>query len=438
MRTALAAVGSRATGMNAARSRLARRAGAVMTIAALSVTVAACGGSSDRSATNAATGGSSAPAASPVKVYTAASLTGPVPGPEYRTIAETAVKWINDNGGAGGHKVELEICDDHANPNQAGACAAKIASSGAVACIACNTLAATEPYYKILGPKKIAMFGGNSAQTPLDLTSPISFPLSLAFLTNAAAGQAAVRDGCRTINLAIIDFPGTPEYIKYYEAAMSLDGGRLAKVVKMPLTPGDFSSQAVQLLSNRPDCLELAGGQPQFAVLLAALKQQGITGDKVKLYSTGPLDDTVCKEFADTVCKGAVVAMQYPAFSSRVWDPYRAAVEKYASGRLSAVQQTREQALGTWAGFMAFKGVLDEARLSSVTPASFLAAAGRSSAVQTDGILAPINFAQEFDVKGYNRVFNRNAILKVYTNGVYQQKGDFIDMTPVLHKLAGS
>src|SRR5580704_13309918 len=99
-----------------------------VTVAAVLVVLvtAACSSSGSSSGSAGASGTSSGAAASgsPIVLYGVTTYNNPALSiPEVNDGAQAAAKAINAAGGIKGHPLQVTICDDNFNPNQAQACA---------------------------------------------------------------------------------------------------------------------------------------------------------------------------------------------------------------------------------------------------------------------------------------------------------------------------
>jgi ABC-type branched-subunit amino acid transport system substrate-binding protein len=337
------------------------------------------------------------------------------PFPEVQASADAAVKYINAHGGAGGHKLILDTCDDQFNAAGVQHCAQQAISNHDVACVGCTPETGLDPLVQILASQHIPAFG-ILAGSKLDGTSPDSFPIAEGLLDVGGSGLAATPKygGCHKTNMMVLTFPGNSVYINIVKKAMAQAGDKLGTVTQIPFAASDYTAQVVQALSDHPDCL-VAGMLPaNFAAIMPVLKSLGDTNGVPRIFTTrNNIHTSQCANpaFSTSVCKGFTVLSPFPAYTSPVYDTMKAALKTYGEPNLD---YATENGISAWAGMLALADVMKSVK-GPVTGETIGKAASQASAVSTGGILPPLNFSTEFSNPQYSRIFNRSESGQVWS-----------------------
>jgi ABC-type branched-subunit amino acid transport system substrate-binding protein len=158
----------------------------VATVSILTVkpqAAAACG-------SNSGSGGSGSGSASPIKIMDITTLTSPGQSlnvyPESPAAANAAANAINAKGAIDGHPIQVIVCDDQANPDQAAVCGRDAVSDRVVAVTSQSLLSAS--YIGELKAANIPLVG-NAVVGAADFTSPLSFPIGASVLSAYPAGS---------------------------------------------------------------------------------------------------------------------------------------------------------------------------------------------------------------------------------------------------------
>lgn len=393
-------------------------------LAALAFVAASCGGE-DQSATPAEAPAEEvqAPTGEPIKVMTISPVE--YNGPSYQAIfttAEVYAQWINDRGGINGRPLEVITCDERGDPNQAANCARQAVSEQVVAVVGSFSLVG-DSIVPILEEAKIAWFGLISANTALELTSPISFPLGpgVAILAGEAVKAAEV---CDRPGLVTIDIPSLPFIVQMIESGLASGGKKLVKTVTVPAAVGGDVSPQVADATTGTDCILGVLSRQNYDQWLPALRQAGATQRILTI-------DITAEQIAafPEVMEDAIIVHQTPHPSSPVWADYVEALETYNAPEDEYFSLSGQ---GSWAGFVAFTKIAE--KLETVDNETFLAEANRTTALDTGGLYPTLDLSKEWTgMEGFNRLFNRWVTYRIARDGEIQPLDDeFSDMTNVL------
>jgi hypothetical protein len=273
---------------------------------------------------------------------------------------------------------------------------------------------------------KIAWFGVCCPIVDQENKSPVSFPLGFVGGFPAAAAIKMNQDGCKKV----VDFGGELPVAEVFNKLFA-NGWKSAgrtdpiTVVKLPLAPGDYSSQAAQIPADA-DCVHGNIGEANWPSVLTAMKKQGKTP---RYYGPqGNLDAKVAKDYPDET-DGAVVMGVYPDISSDVFKDYRDALDKYKGSK--DIDWNSLGGLGTWTAYVAFTDIISH-MTGDITGPNFLAAAQKTTALDTKGILPTIDLTKEWTGGGgqFPRIVNRVIYMDQIKKGVLTPiPGAKIDVT---------
>jgi ABC-type branched-subunit amino acid transport system substrate-binding protein len=398
--------------------------------AVLSLGLAACGGSSDKSTdTAAAKPAAATPTGTPIKVMNWAPEGTPVSAePDIPATLKVAVADINAKGGINGHPVQLITCNSKLDPNEEQKCARQ-AVSEKVAAVLSPFGVAGQATYPILEAAKIPAIGP-SCCSPQDTTSKVSFPFANStILGYAAIGVAAPANGCKSVSVVQSDFQAADFTTQLVKNGLKPAGQSVVGVSRVSTPPGDLTA-TVAASTSKADCVSLAISDnviKQYAVGLAQsgkkprlLFAQGVT-------SQATVDDT---GGASSPFEGAIVPGPFPAVSDAAWKPMRDAIAAYAGSTKIDLNNSATQT--AWTSMQIFikaaTGITGD-----VTADKVLAALNATSALDTGGLLPTLDFTKDFAMPGFNRLTNRMVWYQTVKDGKFVDlKQGFSDITPML------
>jgi ABC-type branched-subunit amino acid transport system substrate-binding protein len=232
---------------------------AVCVVIAMAIAVSACGSSSSNSSSTSAAAASGTGTSSQTAATSTASASN-VSQPTGSTIKfgivytagnpqqnstevlaadRAAVRGINANGGLLGHKLALDECDDHGNPNDTTACGRQMVKDKVAAVmggILVNGDVLT-PVLKAAGIPQIGIVPYSS----VEFNSPnvYLFTGGGIFLYEAMGAYL----GANKLPTSLVDLGGPAEqaFIQATEGAMKTTGASFAKIVSISATQADFS-----------------------------------------------------------------------------------------------------------------------------------------------------------------------------------------------------
>jgi ABC-type branched-subunit amino acid transport system substrate-binding protein len=394
---------------------------------ASALALSACGGDDNGGSGGSTSGGGGAKlSGEPIKAMTVASIN--TEGPPFPMIHETAKvfeQWVNDNGGIKGRPLEVINCDDRGVAPGAEDCARKAVQEKVAAAVGSYTFMA-DSIVPILEQSNIAWFGTCCAGTPQELTSKASFPVGSSLMYSAGFAKKAVEDGCKKINGVVID--GAQPYIPTMEAALKSQGAKFnKKPIILPATSQDYSPQVAEAISGGADCVLMVVSEGPYTSWMGPWAQ---AGTDAKMYGPQGNLDKVSIKGNEQAAEGSVIAGSFPDLSTKPWADYRASLDKYKAPKENDYNSLG--GMGTWAGYMAFKKVIeDQISGDTVDAKTFMDAASKTSSLEMDGMVPTLDFTKEWtDNPDYRRLFNRSVVFSQVKDGKIQPlTTDFEDVT---------
>lgn len=365
----------------------------------------------------------------PIKVMVLSQLEAPdFAYPETEDVIQAAVDIRNEDDGIQGRQIELLFCNDQRDANAAGACARQAVSEQVSLVLAPFSLFAgtTLPILEAAG----IPYAGNQPYSPQDLTSPVSFPFNgVTVVGGAALGQRLAEDGCTEAGAIGYDNAASNAYISYVEAGLQEAGGEFVNTAFVaPGTP-DYAPALASL--EGVQCIFLSMPPAEAAKLLAAQAQ---TTNRVQI-GTGitTLPQQVVDSVAPETVEGTVLTGTSYAETDDVPEVQEMKDALSAAG-VSDEAINAPFAVESWGAAQIAFGAMDDID-GEINAASTLEALGNITEPASN-LFGPFSTTEEFDVEGFNRLFNRNALHYTVRDGVNTlDSPDFVDATDALSRL---
>jgi ABC-type branched-chain amino acid transport systems, periplasmic component len=372
-----------------------------------------------------ATDGGSATEDSSIKIMVLGSFSEPpYVLPEIPVGAQAAVNRVNAEGGINGRELELIICDDNGNPNDAAACARQAVNDGVAAVVGTFTLFGDSviPLLEAAGIPDILPV----AISNTELSSEISFPvMDGSTVTSAVGGLLARDENCTNVATFGTDFPQShTNFDTFWEPAIVGYGADAATGVFVPATATDMAPFVAQATTDGADCLAFVTGVQQTAAGIVAAKASGQDG-AISVTATA-LPETVLSQLG-TDADGVLALSTY--FFPSTGKPVAVQAQQDMA-EVDASQPVNDTSLNAYAAVLVFAEVASG--LDEITGATVI------EALNTVGTIDVGLFnANDFSKTGYLPDAPRlsMSVHQVYVaeNGVYvPSDADPIDLRDVL------
>lgn len=260
--------------------------GIVACIAAVVLTVAACGSSG--SGVSASSGDAANCSGSPVEVMVIASLTGQGQHQDdMPATAKAAAKAINA-GCELGRPLDIKVCDDQTTPNSAAACARRAVADKVLAVVDDGLLGESiTPILQAGHVVDISALQVGQAQ----MSSPWVFAFGPAMMGLLGQANTVVSAGATKINIITLNIPAVVDSWKQTVPLIKALGAPAPSFTLIPPTAIDMTTYVAQALATGATGIIAAVGGQQLEGVLKGLSQQGVSLTKVKVTAgTGSFD----------------------------------------------------------------------------------------------------------------------------------------------------
>ncbi|MCU1343798.1 MAG: putative branched-chain amino acid transport system, partial [Acidimicrobiia bacterium] len=244
--------------------------------------------------------------------------------------AQAAVKYANDYlGGIGGHKIELDVCDDKQTPSGTSDCDNQLIADK-VPVVLNNTSGSSDPLIKNVeaaGIPFISYQTGVQAILSSKDASVLTNGLGASF---AAPAKMAQNSGAKRGAVFVIDVPSLAGPVRQLMPIIWKNAGIPVDIV--PIAPGvaDMTPQAQAELAKKPDLIEVLGDVTFCSSALKALKTLGYSKTLVII------PQCVTSTSAAGIPGGYTGMLEATVYSNDPTDAenqlYKAAMTKYSSG----------------------------------------------------------------------------------------------------------
>jgi ABC-type branched-subunit amino acid transport system substrate-binding protein len=318
--------------------------------AVLSLMAAACGSNS---------GSSGSGSGAPIKIMDITTLTSPGQSlnvyPESPAAANAAANAINAHGGIDGHPIQIIVCDDQANPDQAAVCGRDAVSDRVVAATSQSLLSAS--YIKELVAANIPLVG-NAVVGSADFTSPYSFPIGASVLSTYPAGALGlIKDGDTKIGILRIATSLDTITDDATRAGIKSGGGTLVADVAVPTTVTDYGPYAQQLKQAGADGVVLIESEAAQVGVIQAAAEIGYHPKWAIAY--GSLTNSQLRQLASLV-DGSVVYSTLPLVTDTALPGIKSFIAQMKAEQPhdAAASMLDSTSLGVWLAIYAIAGTL--------------------------------------------------------------------------------
>jgi len=336
-------------------------------------------------------GESGPPGPPPVRIGALLSATG-LGLESYDSAFRASARAINAHGGVRGRPVEVDVCDDQADPNLAQACARRLVSDGVVATAndASELTMVEGPILQEAGIPRVGNFPLNIE----DSTLPNAFPIDPGLFGQLAGDLVGVRRrGLHSLFVVTIDTPPARTQFQLAGALLKAADVAVAGVAYVPAAATDYVPYVRAAAQSRADVVypllprqmavpylltaAHAGSRPVYAVPFGVFQ----TSDLAQLGGRAtPIEDDI--EFSPTPPLSA--ADRFPAIRQ-----FQADMDaEYRAGDRGAAPVLRSPgSLSSWLMIQIIARLA--ATLPSVDAASLMQALQSRPTVDTLGLTPP-------------------------------------------------
>jgi branched-chain amino acid transport system substrate-binding protein len=318
--------------------------------------------------------------------------------PDASAAMEARVDQLNASGGLKGHRIDLTICNDQFDPNQAATCARQAVSGHDVAVIS-----SYEPFTTQVDP--ILEQAGipliySTIVAPVDATDSISFPRDGGVPAQyAALGVRLVQAGCKKVGVVVTGLADTELGGQWLAKGVKSAGGSSVSV-SVSASQASFAPQVAQLEGDGAKCIVPATAPEQGAQVVTAVVQ---SGQKEMLGGTSSEFPEQSLSALGSAANGLIMTGQeYRPTDTQI--PAVAAVIAGMKKYEPSVPLTDIFGISGWAGASAAAQVISTVS-GPITARSVLAAANKATNIST-GLYAPFSSTAKAPVAAFPRAKN--------------------------------
>jgi ABC-type branched-subunit amino acid transport system substrate-binding protein len=275
-----------------------------------------------------------------------------------------AVAAINKAGGANGHQIDMEYCNDAFDAATGAACARQAVQDKVVAIVGAASAEAPAEI-PILQAAGIPWLAGNGSGGPIEQTSPISYPLTGGTQSiEVAMGRILTTLGDKKVSVIVADAAAAYPAGDAVMQGVKLGGGTSSRTLaKIGAT--DFSAVASAALASKPDGIAIASVPADAPRIALALRQAGYKGDISTLAAI--ISDDSIKTLGANADKLYLVIDAVPTVVTS-----NPAVAKYTADMTanSMTSSIDSQSLTGWTAVQFFSALVTDLGSTTATPAA--------------------------------------------------------------------
>jgi ABC-type branched-subunit amino acid transport system substrate-binding protein len=396
-----------------------------MAAAAAAIALTACGSSSKPGSTATTTGSTSA--------STSATGSTQVSGTPYKLMwtenassgadkyVSAIEKGVNARGGIAGHPLQIVVCADNYDANQATQCARQATSDSNMLGVIGNYSTCSSQLLPLLQQAHMASIGDDFF-CPEDFKSPQVFPFNGGTFTTVGAAAIGIKYfNNPNVVVTTVDQPAGREFPPLVQNVVGPAGGKVLASVYVPITTADMAPYAQQIAAQPGVLLE--GNTVQVGVRLAqALNSLGYK--EPVIYTAVVWYSAIFKNELNNPTNAYLA--QFYNESSAGWKLFVSDMSKYAPG---ATYQG-DDLVTTW---LAANVVAQIAKtMPTVSASAIFNYLTNATALNTFGMTPPLNFTVPQKALGgiIPRAVYPDVALYHYVNGTAVQVTPFENVLP--------
>jgi branched-chain amino acid transport system substrate-binding protein len=237
--------------------------------------------------------------------------------PELANAAQAAVDYANAHlGGIAGHKINLVVCDEKANPTAASACTPMFVQNKVIAVLGFPLVWVAVGGLKGLAAVNIPYLGFGQADAD---TAANSYPIYSGDLALGGMLAAFKTEHVKTVNILSVNYPASVAVVNnVFKPIWTAAGITIGKTVFYTSGAADMSTPSLQAVSGNPQGIYLIQGPQDVARSVGAIKSDGYTG---KIFSGYSSLTPALYPAAAKVMSGVTVSVGQMAYFNDTTDP---------------------------------------------------------------------------------------------------------------------
>jgi ABC-type branched-subunit amino acid transport system substrate-binding protein len=257
------------------------RVGFFLALTACVIVAMTVSGSADAGASK-----SAACSGTPIKIEAIANISnaaGSQQSPEFPQAIKAAALALTKSCQLGG-PVQVIVCDDKFNPNDAAACGRDVVKNKPMAVFTYSGFGDSfVPIISAAGIPTIPVVAVGQEE----VTNPLSFGLAFSMVSLIGQLNAAASAGHKKLAINVLDLPAVAFIMDIAEAKAKGLGMTLVKKIPVSVTESDMSGIAAQDISSGATVMLDIIGPAQHVGVIQAVRQQGATSKQLAFATAG-------------------------------------------------------------------------------------------------------------------------------------------------------
>ncbi|WP_416976456.1 ABC transporter substrate-binding protein [Streptomyces sp. T028] len=364
--------------------------------------------------------------------------------PGMPAFARAYARWINANGGLGGHKLTVLTCNDHNNAVSAAACARRAVKEKAVAVVGSYSQH-SDAFFPHLEGAGIPYIGGYGV-TNAEFTSPLSYPVNGGQPALLAGLGKVLADSCAgPVALVRPDTIAGDALPPMLDAGLKAGGHDESEDQRAAEDATEYSAQADKALKSATG--GSAGSTGRGCVVPALGDRNGTFMDSFRRSREdypavntgsvlGSVDQTVIDASggASGPYESAYVTGWYPVASDEKWDGMKKVISESAFSDTS-IDPSDTGVQTTWIAYNVLRQAVESLGDGEVSADAVRGALNDGGKFTTGGLTPTLRwkFTSRLAAVGFPRLSNADVTVQQVRKGrlVAAQKG-FVDVTDTL------
>jgi ABC-type branched-subunit amino acid transport system substrate-binding protein len=329
--------------------------------------------------------------------------------PESVDAARSAVDALNTRGGIAGHEVELRVCNERNDPNEAVACANEMVDDGVIAVVASFTRSAGGQIAQIMSDNGIPYIGA-AVLSAEDTSVPTAFAIEASILNFTACGNLlAESEEVTDEGMLRFDVDASALTEQFTRAGATAAGATWAGTVAIDPATSDYAPSMASIMDTGATGITFSLTEQASVLALQAAQQAGYEGSFCHVSAALSPDSL---RAAGEIADGFNFASGTPPLGATDEFPI---LEEFAAELDAGAGQGYEYAepelrkgssLNAWISVRIVEQVGNTVT-GELTAASLLDALNGASAVDTG--ITVMDFSEPNAVPGFERLFNSEA-----------------------------
>ncbi|WP_422342712.1 ABC transporter substrate-binding protein [Parasphingorhabdus sp.] len=330
------------------------------------------------------------------------------PRPEALAGVRAAIASINASGGIRGKRLNLIICDDRGDANQATKCARKAVRENVAATVGNNSNFGSA-ILAVLERGNVASIG-HLPITQSDFSSPVAFPLQAgsAGMIAGAARLLASQDA-KQVGLAAVDSPAGSLNEKFANAGVKGTETKVGELTLVPLDAPDYAGY-VKKVTSSGDAVLLGMNSDQAGRFLQAMYEAG---------AKQPVAVTVGALPPDLIARlGPAAEGRFITAPLRPIEAGGKSNDQYLADLAAHQPNTNRNVFsqGGWLAVQAFAAAMTTKQVEDFSPQNVLAAMNSLEGLVVGDMIPSLTTTKKLDPP-YNRLFINKVMFARVVNG---------------------